>query len=134
MLHNVERREGLDESLKPALEVWAMAQSVPEPGLAILSCGKRDISFDLSLPVLAGYAPRGERSRRSAPADWTISALNDQHAYLRFDPAGTVVPAVGDRLVLGISAPCTPFDKRSEERRVGKECVSTCRYRWSPDH
>src|SRR3546814_10562791 len=23
---------------------------------------------------------------------------------------------------------------RSEERRVGKECVSTCRYRWLPDH
>src|SRR3546814_13744934 len=26
----------------------------------------------------------------------------------------------------------TPF--RSEERRVGKECVSTCRSRWSPSH
>src|SRR3546814_14903567 len=24
--------------------------------------------------------------------------------------------------------------KRSEERRVGKECVSTCRSRWSPYH
>src|SRR3546814_13983470 len=24
--------------------------------------------------------------------------------------------------------------QRSEERRVGKECVSTCRSRWSPDH
>src|SRR3546814_15648692 len=24
--------------------------------------------------------------------------------------------------------------RRSEERRVGKECVSTCRSRWSPDH
>src|SRR3546814_14217957 len=23
---------------------------------------------------------------------------------------------------------------RSEERRVGKECVRTCRYRWSPNH
>src|SRR3546814_15399217 len=23
---------------------------------------------------------------------------------------------------------------RSDERRVGKECVRTCRYRWSPDH
>src|SRR3546814_11277771 len=23
---------------------------------------------------------------------------------------------------------------RSEERRVGKECVSTCRSRWTPDH
>src|SRR3546814_10752497 len=27
-----------------------------------------------------------------------------------------------------------PTDKRSEERRVGKECVSTCRSRWSPNH
>src|SRR3546814_13930463 len=25
-------------------------------------------------------------------------------------------------------------DERSEERRVGKECVSTCSSRWSPDH
>src|SRR3546814_19766454 len=24
--------------------------------------------------------------------------------------------------------------ERSEERRVGKECVGTCRYRWSTDH
>src|SRR3546814_3871818 len=27
-----------------------------------------------------------------------------------------------------------PYIKRSEERRVGKECVSTCRSRWSPHH
>src|SRR3546814_7565170 len=27
-----------------------------------------------------------------------------------------------------------PFVRRSEERRVGKECVSTCRSRWSPYH
>src|SRR3546814_12319687 len=26
------------------------------------------------------------------------------------------------------------FDARSKERRVGKECVSTCRSRWSPSH
>src|SRR3546814_2950570 len=26
------------------------------------------------------------------------------------------------------------INKRSEERRVGKECVSTCRSRWSPYH
>src|SRR3546814_14261231 len=26
------------------------------------------------------------------------------------------------------------FSNRSEERRVGKECVSTCRSRWSPYH
>src|SRR3546814_19441501 len=27
-----------------------------------------------------------------------------------------------------------PLQERSEERRVGKECVSTCRSRWSPNH
>src|SRR3546814_20874268 len=27
-----------------------------------------------------------------------------------------------------------PQEDRSEARRVGKECVSTCRYRWSPYH
>src|SRR3546814_13128449 len=30
--------------------------------------------------------------------------------------------------------PVVPSPGRSEERRVGKECVSTCRYRWSPFH
>src|SRR3546814_12464274 len=28
----------------------------------------------------------------------------------------------------------TPDERRSEARRVGKECVSTCRSRWSPNH
>src|SRR3546814_9077986 len=28
----------------------------------------------------------------------------------------------------------SPYPARSEERRVGKECVSTCRSRWSPYH
>src|SRR3546814_19620771 len=32
------------------------------------------------------------------------------------------------------SPPARPPTTRSEERRVGKECVSTCRSRWSPYH
>src|SRR3546814_18129183 len=31
-------------------------------------------------------------------------------------------------------SPDPPLPGRSEERRVGKECVSTCRSRWSPYH
>ena len=27
-----------------------------------------------------------------------------------------------------------PYERRSEERRVGKECTSWCRSRWSPYH
>src|SRR3546814_11881292 len=33
-----------------------------------------------------------------------------------------------------LSFQCIRPAKRSEERRVGKECVSTCRSRWSPYH
>src|SRR3546814_5503979 len=35
---------------------------------------------------------------------------------------------------LGENIPYRHGDQRSEERRVGKECVSTCRSRWSPYH
>src|SRR3546814_12197903 len=31
-------------------------------------------------------------------------------------------------------AACVMIRPRSEERREGKECVNTCRYRWSPYH
>src|SRR3546814_19718769 len=39
---------------------------------------------------------------------------------------------IRQRPVIGIGL--TPRQPRSEERRVGKECVSTCRSRWSPYH
>ena len=109
-LRLVEQREGLDASLRPALEVWTLVQSVPEPGLALLTGGRRDLSYDIEMPLPARWAPRGQRAAAEAPAGWTVSALNDQHAHLRFDPAGPA-PAVGDRVALGISHPCTTFDK-----------------------
>src|SRR3546814_2782007 len=36
--------------------------------------------------------------------------------------------------MVGRHHPAQGVRKRSEERRVGKECVSTCRSRWSPYH
>src|SRR3546814_15899117 len=36
--------------------------------------------------------------------------------------------------VRGLVSAGVATDRRSEERRVGKECVSTCRFRWSPYH
>src|SRR3546814_14983786 len=37
-------------------------------------------------------------------------------------------------LGFGTAGPDVPYAIRSEERRVGQECVSTCRSRWSPYH
>jgi D-serine dehydratase len=114
MVSAVDERLGCDcgESLRPAMEVWATVQSRPEPGLAILAVGKRDISFDLSMPVPIARAPRGMLEAEPVPAGWKITALNDQHAYLRWDASEEAqAPVVGDRVGLGISHPCTTFDK-----------------------
>src|SRR3546814_3202294 len=48
--------------------------------------------------------------------------------------AGTVGRAAGIDLVDQHAAGPRHAKARSEERRVGKECVSTCRSRWSPYH
>ena len=110
LLRKVEERLGRKESLLPAIEVWAMVQSCPEPGLAILSCGKRDISFDLDLPLALYHHLPGEAVARTIPPGWQLTALNDQHAYLRYPPTERG-PSVGDLIGLGISHPCTTFDK-----------------------
>lgn len=103
---------GCDEGLVPAMEVWATVQSRPEPGLAILAVGKRDISFDLSMPVPIARAARGALRPAAVPAGWKITALNDQHAYLRWEAGEEAeAPVVGERVGLGISHPCTTFDK-----------------------
>jgi len=96
--------------LRAALEVWALVQSLPEPGLAILAVGKRDISHDLGMPVVLATCARASRERVPAPEEWSLHKLNDQHAYLRFATFAHRLQ-VGDRVCLGISHPCTTFDK-----------------------
>jgi len=112
LVNAVNRRLGCDDAqgLRAALEVWALVQSLPEPGLAILAVGKRDISFDLGMPLPLAVVARARRERLPAPAGWAIAKLNDQHAYLKMDTA-TGGLQVGDRVCLGLSHPCTTFDK-----------------------
>ena len=117
--HGVNGRPwGCASGLEAALEVWAAVQSCPESGLVILNAGKRDLSYDMGLPTPIAWCPATATEAADvspAPAHWRITALNDQHAYLSTIPvdgtAGGAQLQVGDRLVLGISHPCTTFDK-----------------------
>ena len=111
MMSAVAARTGCGAGLEAAMEVWARVQSCPEPGLAILAVGKRDISYDLEMPIPLLHCRRGRTEPVTAPADWKISALNDQHAYLRGSSAQHAALQVGDLICLGISHPCTTFDK-----------------------
>ena len=116
MLESVKARSGTAwqsrPGLRPALEVWSRAQSCPEPGLAILTMGKRDASFDLEMPIVCKrYRPGIDTAPQPAPATWKIANMNDQHAYLRFSADDDAAPQVGDLVGCGISHPCTTFDK-----------------------
>lgn len=115
LLRELDEREGENEGLRPALEVWSMVQSRPEPTLAILTMGKRDASYDADLPIpLYTHRPgSGDAGPRALPPGCSIFKLNDQHAYLRLpegDPLCDTL-AVGDLVGCGISHPCTTFDK-----------------------
>jgi D-serine dehydratase len=101
---------GLGEGLRDALEVWSYVQSVPEPGLAILTMGKRDVSHDLHLPFARlCFRPGRDAQPHPLPQGCEITALNDQHAYLRITAGADL--AVGDMIACAISHPCTTFDK-----------------------
>ncbi len=95
--------------LVAALEAWAEVLSVPEPDLAIVGLGKRDVPYDLGPPVPLHLA-RG-RDPVVALAGGRVTALDDQHGYLRGARGvpGGLVP--GDRVGFGLSHPCTAFDK-----------------------
>jgi len=93
--------------LRPALELWAQVVSRPEPGLALLSAGRRDAGFDAGLPV--PLRARRRDGEAAALAGAQVTGLNDQHAYLRLDPGTALAP--GDLVCLGISHPCTTLDK-----------------------
>jgi D-serine dehydratase len=114
-LRNLDQREGVapGEGLRAALEVWSVVQSRPEPGLAILTMGKRDASHDAGLPVpLFSHRP-GPGTPRALPAGCEIVKMNDQHAYLRLPEGDAIRDAltVGDLVGCGISHPCTTFDR-----------------------
>ena len=100
----------LGEGLRDALEVWSYVQSMPEPRLAILTMGKRDVSHDLHLPYArVALRPGGDARPHPLPQGCEVTALNDQHAYLRLTEDANL--AVGDMIGCAISHPCTTFDK-----------------------
>ncbi|MEV0295389.1 amino acid deaminase [Nocardia sp. NPDC050710] len=98
-----------ERPLRSAMHGWARTVSRPEPELALLDAGKRDVPYDLGLPV--PQCITGKDVSVPLRSGATIGALNDQHAFLRL-PGGTAdeVP-VGSVVRLGLSHPCTAFDK-----------------------
>ena len=94
--------------LRPALEVWGLVLSVPEPGLAIVGVGKRDVSHDAGPPIPLFVHRPGEAGKPRPAEGIEVRALWDQH--LGVADSGGIL-AVGDLVGFGISHPCATFDR-----------------------
>jgi len=98
-----------EQRLRPALRLWAQVVSRPEPGLALLNAGKRDLPYDLGLPVPSLVRSVEDGGVRAATG-LSVTALADQHAFVAVAP-GATEPLVGDWVALQLSHPCTAFEK-----------------------
>src|SRR3546814_20753343 len=73
---------------------------------------------EFMLDSTVGFYRRGEVVFEKGEPGSSLFAIAEGHAEVEVAPGVTVPIEEGSR---------------SEERRVGKECVSTCRARWTPD-
>ncbi|MGW7239013.1 amino acid deaminase [Streptomyces sp. NPDC054804] len=93
-------------ALEPAFRLWAQIVSRPSAEQAFANAGKRDAAYDLDLP----FAQVIRRDGTERPATGvSVTGLSDQHAWLATTPEADV--EVGDWVGLGLSHPCTSFDK-----------------------
>lgn len=93
--------------LLPAFRLWTQVVSRPSPDQAFVNAGKRDIAYDLGLPE--AEAVRGADGRERPATGITVTKLSDQHAWLATGPEAQL--EVGDWVALGMSHPCTIFEK-----------------------
>jgi D-serine deaminase-like pyridoxal phosphate-dependent protein len=96
-------------ALEPAFRLWAQVVSRPSPEQAFANAGQRDAAYDLDLPTVEVVRDAGSGEVRDAGDGIAVTGLSDQHAWLRTQAGADV--SVGDWVGLGLSHPCTSFDK-----------------------
>src|SRR3546814_4598799 len=84
----------------------------------------------------AGYVPVVEADLPAAQSEQPEDGLQRSRlaGAVRPDDADDLAPADAEADAVQNIGGAVAAEHRSEERRVGKECVSTCRSRWSPYH
>ncbi|WP_037933263.1 alanine racemase [Streptomyces sp. SPB78] len=95
-------------ALHPAFRLWAQVVSRPSAEQAFVNAGKRDAAYDLDLPEARAVRDARTGEVRGA-GGIAVSGLSDQHGWVRTEPDAEL--EVGDWLGLGLSHPCTSFDK-----------------------
>lgn len=92
-----------------SLTLWAYVHSVPEPGLAIVGLGKRDVAFDAGLPKPRYFYQVGSAKPTLVNEHWQVTQIMDQHCMVKV-PANEPLKA-GDLICFSTSHPCLTMDK-----------------------
>src|SRR3546814_2424791 len=82
----------------------------------------------------AGAAVHAQRYHADGTPDGAQLLVNEPSSKTVVQGATVAMDDDGDFVVAREQGREVRSGNRSEERRVGKECVSTCRSRWSPYH
>ncbi len=90
---------------RPAIEAWGSVLSKPEPEVAVIGLGKRDVPSDIEPPI-----PLRMRDDDRSLAGMRVERLMDQHAICRVPADLSLGP--GEVIAFGISHPCAAFDRR----------------------
>jgi D-serine deaminase-like pyridoxal phosphate-dependent protein len=90
---------------RPAIEAWGSVLSRPEPEVAVIGLGKRDVPSDIEPPI-----PIRMRDDDRSLDGMAVGRLMDQHAICRVPASLRLAP--GEVVAFGISHPCAAFDRR----------------------
>ena len=90
---------------RPAIEAWGSVLSRPEPEVAVIGLGKRDVPSDIEPPI-----PIRMRDDDRSLDGMVVERLMDQHAICRVPASLRLAP--GEVVAFGISHPCAAFDRR----------------------
>src|SRR3546814_774170 len=138
-----EKRDGNIAKMRPRLQnnnvpmdyhgaLGALRKIIAErPDVVLVNEGANTLDFARS--IIDMYKPR----KRLDVGTWGIMGIGMGQAIAAAVETGNPVLAIEGDSAFGFSGMevetiCRYNLPRSEERRVGKECVSTCRSRWSP--
>lgn len=99
----------LGRKLQPALEVWGQVISAPDAETVVLCAGRRDYGQDAGNPIPLRWHRANAGRWGQLPPRAHISMVSDQHTNITLQLGHGV--EVGDLVSLGVSHPCTTFDK-----------------------
>src|SRR3546814_19743670 len=113
------------------VNITSSAVSVRVRGIGLTNA-TREALTNFVVGLVPQYSGKGVTINNLLPGPFDTGRLRNSKEITKHLTGNAVAGRIGNPDELGAMCAFLCSRHRSEERRVGKECVSTCRSRWSP--